>query len=351
MTSNVRAHLQCEQLLSIIKTSNLNYLVKETPYSAFVTIRKRFVKDKQDNSIVTLAPEENLRDPSLKTENFILKQRCKALECELGNLKKDKANSEFAVQKLSKENESLDEKFKELHDKFESTEKSLYESQENVNGLNEQLDEIENKKQFLHVLLSQTKAKVNEIEKVKKEDDDNIKLLEEIVKNKDFEIAKLKTELDSNRSEETPIFHSCDQCDFTTESEKGLKIHLGKMHEVTCTSCGEKFAGEAKLKTHMCKIHIENPNSEYLYMKNWVVKDNCIQVYGHKEKKEIALLHCKHCTDESFCYEFPSGLTNRSKQVDEEGLIHLKASLYLQSTNIDWALMVNHIYGAGPDDL
>ena len=90
MTSNVRAHVVCEQILSVLKTSNLNYLVKETPYSAFVTIRKRFVKEKHDISNVTLAPEDNLTDPNLKTENFILKQRCKALECEVGYLQIDK---------------------------------------------------------------------------------------------------------------------------------------------------------------------------------------------------------------------------------------------------------------------
>ena len=145
MTSNIRAHVECEQLLTIIKTSNLNYLVKETPYSAFVTIRKRFIKNKEDNSNVTLVPQENLRDPSLKTENFILKQKCKALECELGNIKNDKENSEFTAQKLSKENKSLDEKLKELHDKFESAEKSFHDSKENVNYLNEQLEEIEAK--------------------------------------------------------------------------------------------------------------------------------------------------------------------------------------------------------------
>ena len=216
---------------------------------------------------------------------------------------------------------------------------------------------METKKQFIHVQLSKTKSKINEMEKVKKEDDDNINLLEEILKNKDFEIATLKTKLDldvitdSKSSEETPILYSCDQCDFTTESEKGLKIHMGKMHEVTCTSCREKLAGEAKLKSHMCRIHIENPNSEYLYMKNWVLRDNCIQVYGHEEKKEIALLHCKHCTDESYCFEFPSGLTNKNRQEDGDGLIHLKASLYIKATKVNWALMVNDIYKAGPDDL
>ena len=67
--------------------------------------------------------------------------------------------------------------------------------------------------------------------------------------------------------------HSCDQCDFNTESEKGLKIHMGRKHEVKCSGGSEKFAGDSKLKTHMCRQHISNPSSDQLYMKNWFVKD------------------------------------------------------------------------------
>ena len=68
------------------------------------------------------------------------------------------------------------------------------------------------------------------------------------------------------------IYYSCDECDFTTESEKGVKIHMGRMHEVICDSCSEKFAGKAKLLNHMCRLHIENPDFEQLYMKNFETK-------------------------------------------------------------------------------
>ena len=352
MTSNGRAHLVCEQLLNILKTSKLNYLVKETPYSAFVTIRKKFIKDQEDNSIVTLVHEEN---PSLKTENFILKQRCKALECEIGYLKADKEDLKLTSEKLSNENDSHNGKINELNVKLDSVERLLNDSQEKVKDQIELLDEMETKKDFLNVLLSKAKVKVNEMEKVKKENDDNIKMLEEIVKNKNFELERFNKELDSSKpfknADLIPILHSCDQCDFTTENEKGMKIHMGRMHEVTCTSCAEKFAGENKLKTHMCKIYIENPNSEQLYMKNWVLKDSCIRVFGHKEKKEVALLHCRHCTHTSYCSDYPPGLKNRIRQDDENGLIHLDACLYLKSTKVDWGFIVNHVYESGPDDL
>ena len=59
MPSDLIAHRVCEQMLSILKSSMLNYLVQETPYSAFVTVRKRFVKDIQEISWVTLVSEDN----------------------------------------------------------------------------------------------------------------------------------------------------------------------------------------------------------------------------------------------------------------------------------------------------
>ena len=40
------ANYSCDKVLFVLKNSNLNYLLNETPYSAYITIRKKFVKDK-----------------------------------------------------------------------------------------------------------------------------------------------------------------------------------------------------------------------------------------------------------------------------------------------------------------
>ena len=44
---------------------------------------------------------------------------------------------------------------------------------------------------------------------------------------------------------------TCALCDFTTESNLGLKIHIGKMHEVKCDTCSEKFNKEISYR-HTC---------------------------------------------------------------------------------------------------
>ena len=41
--------MACGQILFSLKTSKLNYMVKETPFSAYVTIRKKFVKNLSNN--------------------------------------------------------------------------------------------------------------------------------------------------------------------------------------------------------------------------------------------------------------------------------------------------------------
>ena len=44
MTSENSASFACGQIIFSITSSQLNYVVKETPYSAYITIRKKFLK-------------------------------------------------------------------------------------------------------------------------------------------------------------------------------------------------------------------------------------------------------------------------------------------------------------------
>ena len=119
------------------------------------------------------------------------------------------------------------------------------------------------------------KLKIEQIQSKLKDEDDDKEVLKNIVKNKEEMILTLKSELDSSKA--TPVaismpLNSCDQCDFKSESNKGLKIHMGKMHEAECPECNEIFGGELKLKTHMCRVHVANPSFKHFYMKNWFVR-------------------------------------------------------------------------------
>ena len=49
MASDFSPHNACGKIFFCLKKSNLNYVVKETPFSAYVTIRKKFIQSKGEN--------------------------------------------------------------------------------------------------------------------------------------------------------------------------------------------------------------------------------------------------------------------------------------------------------------
>ena len=45
----MNALAMCDQVLQAVKSSNLNFLVQETPFSVFITIRKKFISGRVSN--------------------------------------------------------------------------------------------------------------------------------------------------------------------------------------------------------------------------------------------------------------------------------------------------------------
>ena len=71
------ANNTCEFLLKQIKSSNLNFMLQETPYSAYLTIRKSFIKNFNTNNLLQTFnnSEETLKRTiaALEAENLLLK--------------------------------------------------------------------------------------------------------------------------------------------------------------------------------------------------------------------------------------------------------------------------------------
>ena len=63
----------CEKLLGKVKSSNLNFVVRETPYSVFITLRKSFASTKETNNHV-LEQHDEIGD-SLQTNNEELREK------------------------------------------------------------------------------------------------------------------------------------------------------------------------------------------------------------------------------------------------------------------------------------
>ena len=75
---NFSAEYACGQLLFHLKHSKLNYLLKETPYSAYITIRKKLLKSVdreafESNANVQIYTSANLKD--VEKENTRLNER------------------------------------------------------------------------------------------------------------------------------------------------------------------------------------------------------------------------------------------------------------------------------------
>jgi hypothetical protein len=79
MSGDSSPHNACGQILFSLRMSKLNYVVKETPYSAYVTIRKKFIQSHE----AIQPPFTNISDEKdniSKKEMNSLKERNKDLE-------------------------------------------------------------------------------------------------------------------------------------------------------------------------------------------------------------------------------------------------------------------------------
>ena len=62
-----QAVASCEQVLSLLRKTGLNFVSQETPYSVYLTIRKKFAKDFQNPTLY--CNEENSEKKIYKLEN------------------------------------------------------------------------------------------------------------------------------------------------------------------------------------------------------------------------------------------------------------------------------------------
>ena len=344
MVMNIRANQVCETLLTTIKASNLNYLVNETPYSAFITIRKRFTKDYNESSNVTLARELDVGVNSNRkeNENSILHNECQTLKTELELNMKLNSDLKNNLEGYVNENVAITQKLFILKGELASQNESIKkEHEKNISTARENQS-----------VNDQLKVALNKLEEAKKligEKDDTVEILNSIVPNTKLELTSLEdkiTELKSGVSISEPcsVAFTCDQCNFTSESNKGLNIHMGRMHEVKCDKCNEKFGGDLKFETHMCRIQVTNPTFNSIYMKNWYIQNECIQLFCNEDKKQIAILHSKECVNLKPCPDLPKKIISGEIIKDLNDILHILGYPLTNIDTIDWDILNTFIY-------
>ena len=97
------AEYACGQILFNLRNSNLHYLLEETHKSAFITVRKKLIKDEPTSVIEHLnVDQEKKLNEKIRMENGLLKQ-------EINDFRVKCANLEIEIEEKEVKNESLDE--------------------------------------------------------------------------------------------------------------------------------------------------------------------------------------------------------------------------------------------------
>ena len=75
-----------------------------------------------------------------------------------------------------------------------------------------------------------------------------------------FKWECLNEQEDQKHPDETlPSTSKCGSCDFESDDEENLNVHVKSKHEFSCEICELTFKYEEKLKTHMCRLTVANP--------------------------------------------------------------------------------------------
>ena len=330
------AHYACGQILFSLKNTKLNYVVKETPFSAYITIRKKFLKSATDVQNINddALSDKYLKLKELEAENSKLKDRNKAVESEYSLLNIDLEEVELKCENLDKLNLNLEDKCEELVrtnsnllKQMSVAEKELKEDNNNLKNKLEQQKQLE---------IGKFKDKC-----------DLVDILEITLKDKKTEIEELKLELSRIKDEfremkkEFGILkdssYKCESCDYRAVTGENLKAHIRENHENTCLSCNLEFETHDKLKKHKCKIIIHNPEFKYYFVKNWLLTHGCSVLFNRNMKKEVAILHSDTCWNLICpCRELPGWYTRGQTLHDADGVFHVALNEVVKEGKVDW---------------
>ena len=127
----------CDAVMSFIKMSQLDFLIQETPYSSFITIRKKFRKDSNNRAGAALATKNTVDIiEGLKKENDTLKN---ILEEKEAQFKAAREESTLLLQKLQKAEKEM---FNYCEDNVKLNKKSAEETVKLKAALKEKSDAI-----------------------------------------------------------------------------------------------------------------------------------------------------------------------------------------------------------------
>ena len=253
----ISAHVTCAQVLDTLKTSGLTYTLNETPYSVYLTVRKKYTKEytpsqhtnnlDTDNCKDTLAQllQEEIANHNLTRQELVQKDEelgravdannqnveesrvqyfrqldtITKLTDELAKEEEEHAQAEHALRSLEEKVEKLESKLERdskdnrayieekdsLQEKLEDAEQEIENSHKLIKNLNEKILHFELKQAELNSLdTTVMKAKVTELEGIIKGKNQIISVLTDQAKLSLQEITKLRQSSGPLASSDTP---------------------------------------------------------------------------------------------------------------------------------------------------
>ena len=93
-----------------------------------------------------------------------------------------------------------------------------------------------------------------------KELTENVMILENTVVSRNSEIINLKEEIesiervnmsDNHKDDDLPSTSNCGNCDYKSDEESEMKLHIESNHSFKCKTCHKIFSSELSLKSHV----------------------------------------------------------------------------------------------------
>ena len=119
MSDSSRAENVFGQVLICLRMSKLDYVVKETPYSAYLTIRKKFAKSAEvasDDNVRVGLDDKIAKYEKIQKENNFLRQKIEEVENGYASLKVTNEEMEIKLRVIVKDKGAYEEENEELLD-------------------------------------------------------------------------------------------------------------------------------------------------------------------------------------------------------------------------------------------
>ena len=226
----IDANYAANIVISSVKKSNLNFYIRESPFSLEINLRKTFIKNK--NGKVLQPPTSELTNDNTKEHRLKLEENSfEKLESELNKTRN-------ALHELSVELEKAKTETFEALSKAHNAKKDAEKLETDIKALNLKNNDLQNKIEILscekNASTKNIKSKVKEIsrleiknreleEKIKNVEIENIKLKEKVVI-KDAEVKKTMDENDSLQEKLKSLLDVLYGCHENVDSVKNANV-------------------------------------------------------------------------------------------------------------------------------